>query len=198
MEKNIVWHKGKVTKEDREKLLNQKGVVLWLTGLSGSGKSTLASELEKQLFFKKKLTYVLDGDNVRHGLNSDLSFDEKSRIENIRRVGETAKLFSDAGIITIISFISPYISERDKVRDKMKNGEFIEIYVKCSIEKCEERDVKGLYKKAREGKIENFTGIVSPYEAPLNPEIIVDTENESIEKCIDKILEYLLENGILN
>lgn len=192
MLENIVWHKTKVEKKDRENLFKQKGIVLWFTGLSGSGKSTLAVEIEKKLYEIKKHTYILDGDNIRHGLNNDLDFSENSRKENIRRIGEVAKLFVDAGIITLVSFISPFIQDRENVRKKFQDNEFIEIYVKCSSKECEKRDVKGLYKKAREGKIENFTGIDSPYEEPLNPEIIVDTENNTIEECALKIIEYII------
>ena len=156
---NIKWHHGKITKEDRAKLLNQKGVTIWLTGLSGSGKSTIAVELEHALIENKHQAYILDGDNIRHGLNKNLSFSSEDRTENIRRIGEVAKLFTEANIITIAAFVSPYREDRDNVRKLLDPGGFIEIYVKCSLEVCEARDTKGLYKKARKGEVKDFTGI---------------------------------------
>src|ERR1043166_6038800 len=163
---NITWHEGSVSRQEREKLLNQKGVTVWMTGLSASGKSTIASILEQMLLHKKKHAYRLDGDNVRHGLNKNLGFSAEDRAENIRRIGEVSKLFTDAGVIAITSFISPYKKDRDAVRASMKSGEFIEVYVNVSLETAEKRDPKGLYKKARAGQIKGFTGIDDPYEAP--------------------------------
>ena len=195
--KHIYWHEGRVTKEDREKLLKQKGVVVWLTGLPASGKSTIARELEWRLYNMGKLTYVLDGDNIRHGLNSDLGFSPEDRKENIRRIGEVAKLFADAGIITITSFISPYREDRERARSLLKEGEFIEVYLKCPLEVLMERDPKGLYKKALAGEIKEFTGISAPYEEPLNPEIVLETDKETVEESTEKIISYLKEHGII-
>lgn len=187
---NIVWHDMNVKREDREKLLKQKGIVLWFTGLSGSGKSTVASMLEKRLYNMGKLTYLLDGDNVRHGLNSDLGFSEEDRIENIRRIAELSKLFVDAGIITITTFISPFRNDRERVRELL-GDDFTEIFIDCPLEICEKRDPKGIYKKARLGEIKNFTGIDSPYEEPVNPEITVSTHLNTIDECVDSIISYL-------
>lgn len=187
---NIVWHKTNVTREDRETLLKQKGIVLWFTGLSGSGKSTVAVALEKKLHDMGKLTYLLDGDNVRHGLNKNLGFTDEDRVENIRRISEVAKLFVDSGVITIATFISPFIEERNKVRELLGN-DFVEVYIDCPLEVCEKRDPKGIYHKARKGEIKNFTGIDSPYEKPTNPEITVSTNLNSIEECVDLIIDYL-------
>ncbi|WP_010649742.1 adenylyl-sulfate kinase [Oceanobacillus massiliensis] len=192
---NIVWHNSIVTKEDRGKLNNHKGAVLWFTGLSGSGKSTLTVALEKELYDLGTHTYRLDGDNVRHGLNRNLGFSPEDRAENIRRIGEVSKLMVDAGLVTLTAFISPYRKDRDKVRAILDEHEFIEVYVKCSLEACEERDPKGLYKKARSGEISNFTGIDAPYEEPESPEVIVNTEQLSLEKCVGEIVDYLKENG---
>jgi len=192
---NIKWHHGKVTKEDRVKLLNQKGVTIWLTGLSGSGKSTIAVELEHALVENRRQAYILDGDNIRHGLNKNLGFSPEDRTENIRRIGEVAKLFTDAGIITIAAFISPYREDRDAVRKLLNNGEFIEVYVKCPLDVCEERDTKGLYKKARAGEVNDFTGVSSPYEEPLNPEMTIDSSKLAVEKSTRTILNYLGEKG---
>jgi len=191
---NIVWHKTTIKKSDREYKLKQKSFVLWFTGLSASGKSTIANAVEKKLYDLKFKTYLLDGDNVRHGLNKDLGFDEKSRIENIRRVGETAKLFNDAGLIVLTAFISPFISDRELVRNLFEKGKFLEVYVDASLETCEKRDPKGFYKKARKGEIKNFTGISSPYEPPKNPEIYVSNNGVSIEKISQEIIEYLKKN----
>ena len=193
MENNLTWHDTKITKEQRSKLKNQKPCVLWLTGLSGSGKSTLANALEQRLFTMGYHTYLLDGDNVRHGLNKDLGFDENSRIENIRRIGEVCKLFVDSGLIVLCAFISPFCKERQIIRELLDKGEYIEIFVDTPIEICEKRDPKGLYKKARNGEIKNFTGIDSPYEAPKNPEIHIKSEN--LEENIETILKYLLQKG---
>ena len=193
---NVQWQQTKVTKQDREKILNQKGTVIWFTGLSGSGKTTIAKELEKQLNQQNKLTYLLDGDNIRHGINQDLNFSEEDRKENLRRIKEIVNLFQDAGIITIATFISPYEKERQQTRKKLNNN-YIEIYTKCSIETCEKRDVKGLYKKARQGQIKNFTGIDSPYEPPTNPEITIDTEKQTLEQSVQTIIDYLKEKNYI-
>lgn len=190
---NIKWHHGKITKEDRVKLLNQKGVTIWLTGLSGSGKSTIAVELEHVLIENKHHAYILDGDNIRHGLNKDLGFSPEDRTENIRRIGEVAKLFTDANIIAITAFISPYRKDRDAVRKLLNDGKFIEVYVKCSVDVCEERDTKGLYKKARSGEVKDFTGISAPYEEPHNPELTIDSSKLSVEESARAILNYLIE-----
>ncbi|GLO66314.1 adenylyl-sulfate kinase [Oceanobacillus kimchii] len=190
---NIVWHQSSVKKADRENLNNHKSAVLWFTGLSGSGKSTLSSALESELFSIGTHTYRLDGDNVRHGLNKNLGFSPEDRTENIRRIGEVSKLMVDAGLITLTAFISPYREDRDRVRATLAQGEFIEIYVKCSLDICEVRDPKGLYKKVRLGEINNFTGIDAPYEEPLHPEIIVDTENQTLEESVQMIIQYLKE-----
>ncbi len=197
MDNNIVWHHATVTRERREKLNQHKSVVLWFTGLSGSGKSTLAHALEEQLHQKRSHAYVFDGDNVRHGLCSDLGFSADDRKENIRRIGEMAKLFVDAGVIALTAFISPFKDDRDNVRKLFDGDDFIEVYCHCSIEECERRDVKGLYKRARAGEIPNFTGISSPYDVPENPEISIDTENKNLDECIDQLLEALVKRGIL-
>jgi len=194
-EKFVIPHEHTVTKEDRQKLYRHKSMIVWLTGLSGSGKSTLANELEKRRFEEGCRTYVLDGDNIRKGLNQDLGFSAEDREENIRRIGEVAKLFVDAGILVITAFISPYLKDRKMVRDIMQEGEFVEVFVKCSLEVCEERDPKGLYIKARKGIIKNFTGIDDPYEEPENPELVVETDNLTIEESVDKIWAYLKDNG---
>ncbi len=196
-QKFIIPHEGNIKKEDRQKLKGHKSAILWFTGLSGSGKSTVAHKLEEKLFEMGIHTYVLDGDNIRTGLNKDLGFSAEDREENIRRIGEVAKLFVDAGIIVLSAFISPYIKDRETVRNLVEEGEFIEIYVKCPLEVCEQRDVKGLYKKAREGIIKNFTGIDDPYEEPKNPEIIVETDKETLEESVNKIINYLKEKGYL-
>jgi adenylylsulfate kinase len=194
---NIVWHDSKVTKEDRQKLNGHKSVVLWFTGLSGAGKSTLSVEVEKELHQRGIRTYILDGDNIRHGLNKDLGFSAEDRKENIRRIGEVAKLMVDAGIVTLTAFISPYREDREMVRQLLGEKEFIEIYVKCSLEECERRDPKGLYKKARAGEIKGFTGIDDPYEEPENPELVVETDKQTLEESIKQIIAYLEENGYL-
>ncbi len=197
MEKNIVWQNTKVDLADRENILKQKGCILWFTGLSGSGKSTVAAELEKKLNAENYFTYLLDGDNIRHGLNSDLSFSQEERKENIRRIGEVACLFKDSGLITLLSFISPYRKDRDVVRKKAGEGRFVEIFVECPLEVCEERDVKGLYKMAREGKIKDFTGINAPYEKPEAPEISLNTDQMSLEECVTCIWTHLKEQKII-
>lgn len=191
---NIIWHDSEVTKEERQKRNGHKSAVIWFTGLSGSGKSTVSVALEKALFNEGKQTYRLDGDNVRHGLNKNLGFSPEDRTENIRRIGEVAKLMVDAGSITLTAFISPYKQDRDNVRAILEDEEFIEVYTKCSVEECENRDPKGLYKKARSGEIPEFTGISAPYEAPDHPEIILDTEHESIDQSVDRVIQYLKQH----
>jgi len=197
IKQNIVWHQASISLGDREKILNQKPFVLWFTGLSASGKSTIANIVEKKLFMRKYKTYLLDGDNVRHGLNSDLSFDQKSRIENIRRIGEVAKLFLDAGIISLGAFISPFRSDRKMVRSLFKDGEFIEIFIDANLKTCEQRDPKGMYKKARAGDIKEFTGISSPYEAPQNPEIHIKNDKLTPEEASSQIISYLVNNNYI-
>ena len=194
---NVIWHKGKVTKEKREKMLNQKGVLLWFTGLSGSGKSTIAHEVEWRLFQMGKLAYVLDGDNIRHGLNGDLGFSPEDRKENIRRISEVAKLFVELGVITMAAFISPYSRDRKRARSLLNDGEFIEIYVKCPLETLKRRDPKGLYEKALKGEIKEFTGISAPYEEPEEPDLIIETDKESIEEAVEKVLNYLKDKEIV-
>ncbi len=193
---NVTWHDTTITKEDREKRNGHKGVVVWLTGLSGCGKSTIATELQKKLFDMGAQVYILDGDNVRHGLNGDLGFSPADREENIRRIGEVAHLFAEAGHIAITSFISPYIKDRDRARKLNEDGEFIEVHVTAPLEVCEERDPKGLYKKARTGEIPQFTGISAPYEEPGNPEIVLETDQLTVEESAEKVIEYMKENGI--
>ena len=185
---NIVWHNQSITKEKRLTLLNQKPCILWFTGLSGSGKSTIANAVELELFKRGRKTYLLDGDNVRHGLNKDLGFSEQDRIENIRRIGEVAKLFVDSGLIVLTAFISPFKSDRQIARSLVKYDEFIEVFIDTPLEVCEQRDPKGLYKKARDGAIKNFTGISSPYEAPVEPQIHIKTDEHSIEECVDIVI----------
>jgi adenylylsulfate kinase len=196
-EKNIVWHDTNITKNDRNSLLNQKPCVLWFTGLSGSGKSTIANAVEKKLFNKSRKTYLLDGDNVRHGLNKDLGFLESDRIENIRRIGEVSKLFVDAGLIVLTAFISPFKSDRQIAKSLVGYDEFIEIFIDTPLEICEERDSKGFYKKARSGAIKNFTGIDSPYEKPENPQIHIQTVKNTIEECVDIIINHLIKFGYI-
>jgi len=194
---NIIYHHATVTRERRNQLNNHKSVVLWFTGLSGSGKSTMAHALEERLFKKGCRTFVLDGDNVRHGLNSNLSFSDKDRKENIRRVGEVSKIMMEAGFITMTAFISPFREDRIAVRNLISNGDFIEIYCKASLETCEARDVKGLYKRARAGEIKNYTGISSPYEVPKNADLIIDTEQETIESSVSIIISFLKKKTII-
>lgn len=194
---NVTWHEGSVSREERQQLLNQKGVTVWMTGLSASGKSTIACILEQMLLHKKKHAYRLDGDNIRMGLNKNLGFSAEDRAENIRRIGEVAKLFTDAGVIAITSFISPYKKDRDAVRASNKPGEFIEVYVNVSLEAAEKRDPKGLYKKARAGQIKGFTGIDDPYEAPEKAEIVIDTETTSPADAAQQIMSYLEKRGFL-
>ena len=194
---NITWHETTVTAEDREKLLNQKGCVIWFTGLSGSGKSTLANAVEQVLHQQRHHTYVLDGDNVRHGLNKNLGFSPEDREENIRRIGEVAKLFADAGTVVMTAFISPYRADRDQARALIADGRFVEVFVDCPLEVCEERDTKGLYKKARAGEIKEFTGISAPYEPPLNPEVTINSAALSIEECAEAVVSVLVKSGLV-
>lgn len=194
---NITWHEGHITRGDREALLGQKGVTVWLTGLSGSGKSTIAVAAEHALLRSGRLGYVLDGDNIRHGLNANLGFSPEDRTENIRRIGEVAKLFADAGVIVFTSFISPYRADRDAVRAIMDPGRFVEVLVDASLETCESRDVKGLYQKARAGEIPEFTGISAPYEPPENPELVLDTNVQSVRESVAELVRYLEKGGFL-
>lgn len=194
---NTVWHHATVTRKRREEKNNHKSAVLWFTGLSGAGKSTLAHAVEEQLFQYGYNTFVLDGDNIRHGLCGDLSFSNEDRKENIRRISETAKLMLDAGVITLTAFISPFRAERAMARSLMPHGDFIEIHCYCPLSVCEERDVKGLYKKARKGEIKDFTGISSPYEEPENPEIRIDTGSNSLDDCVKKVIELMRSRNIL-
>lgn len=188
---DIVWHNATVSHQQRADLKQQKPVLLWFTGLSGSGKSTVANAVESKLLLLGKHSYLLDGDNVRHGLNKDLGFSDADRVENIRRIGEVAKLFVDSGAIVLTAFISPFISDRQQVRELLTHGQFLEVFIDTPIEVCEQRDPKGLYKKARAGEIKNFTGIDSAYEAPVTPEIHIKTANASIEECADLIVKQL-------
>ena len=195
---NIVWHETTVSKAERESVNGHRGFTVWLTGLSGSGKSTLANMLEKALWERGVRSYVLDGDNVRHGLNKDLGFSPDDRTENIRRIGEVAALFTEAGVANVTAFISPYRSDRDSVREIMKDGDFIEIYVACELDECEKRDPKGLYKKARAGEIPEFTGISAPYEEPEKAELVVDTTNQKPEESLAVIVDFLDSGGYLS
>lgn len=193
---NTVWHRATVTRTCREQLNNHRGAVIWFTGLSGSGKSTLAHAVEARLHQSGCRTFVLDGDNVRHGLCADLGFSSVARTENIRRVGEAAKLFIEAGVIVLTAFISPFKADRDKVRAMLPEGDYVEIYCHCPIEICENRDVKGLYKRARAGEISDFTGISSPYEVPSSPDLVVNTGNQSLEDSVKVVLEFLEKNNV--
>ncbi len=197
---NVTWQDGEVPREDRYQLIRQRGATIWFTGLSGSGKSTIAIALEKTLFNKSTMSYRLDGDNVRLGINKNLGFSEQDRKENIRRIGEIAKLFSDAGMISLSSFISPYKADRDEVRrlHEEANLPFVEVFVDCSLAVAEKRDPKGLYKKARAGEIKNFTGIDDPYEEPANPEIHLHSDQQTLEEEVNEILNLLRERGIVN
>jgi adenylylsulfate kinase len=194
---NVVWHGTSVTKAERSTQKKQTPSILWFTGLSGSGKSTIANALESKLYEMGYHTYLLDGDNIRHGLNKNLGFSDEDRVENIRRIGEVAKLFVDAGIIVMTAFISPFRADRDMVRAIVGEGEFTEIFVDTPLELCEERDPKGLYKKARAGQIKNFTGLDSPYEAPVKPELVIKTAERSVEELADDIVAYLKQSGLL-
>ena len=193
---NITWHQSEIDQAAREELLKQKGCVIWLTGLSGSGKSTVANQVAAHLHQSGRITYVLDGDNIRHGLNKNLGFSPEDRQENIRRIGEVAKLFADAGLITTTAFISPYRQDRDAVRDIMSPDRFIEVFVDCPLEVCENRDPKGLYKKARAGELKGFTGIDAPYEAPQSPELVVNTNELDVAGCTEQVIDYLMEHGL--
>lgn len=197
---NIAWHEGEISRDDRAKVLGHQGCTLWLTGLSGSGKSTIGVALEHALIQMGKLAYRLDGDNVRHGLNANLGFSAEDREENIRRVGEVAKLFADAGVITISSFISPYQRDRDQVRTIHEESgvAFLEVFIDTPLEVCESRDPKGLYKKARAGEIKGFTGIDDPYEAPQRPEVHIQTDEQSIEDSANQLIEALRAHGIID
>lgn len=192
--KHIAWHDHHISKSDRAEQKQQKPCLIWFTGLSGSGKSTVANALEKQLFIDGHHTYLLDGDNIRHGLSNDLGFSNDDRIENIRRIGEAAKLFVDAGLIVMTAFISPFRGDREIARSLIDDNEFIEVYMSASLEVCEQRDPKGLYKKARAGIIPNFTGIDSDYEAPLKPEITLDTALDTTDECVVKIVNFLKQH----
>jgi len=197
LDNNIHWHKALVSPTERESRNGHKSVILWFTGFSGSGKSTLAHAVERRLFELNCATFVLDGDNVRHGLCVDLEFSQQDRIENIRRIGEMAKLFTEAGMIALTAFISPYASDRDRVRALVEPDRFVEIYCCCSVEMCEKRDVKGLYAKARKGLIKDFTGISSGYEAPMNPELSINTEELSLNECVDQVMAYLKLKNVI-
>ncbi|WP_406946327.1 adenylyl-sulfate kinase [Halobacillus sp. SY10] len=190
---NITWHDSKVEKVERQQLKKHQSPVLWFTGLSGSGKSTLSVEVEKALFELGVHSYRLDGDNVRHGLNKNLGFSPEDRTENIRRIGEVAKLMNDAGLVTLTAFISPYREDRDSARELFEDGEFIEVYTKCSLEEAENRDPKGLYKKARSGEIKGFTGIDAPYEEPSAPELVVETDKNTLEDSVKQVITFLQE-----
>jgi adenylylsulfate kinase len=195
---NIVWSHSDVTKDARWRLNGHRSAVIWFTGLSGSGKSTVANALERHLHQIAMRTYILDGDNIRHGLNSDLGFDEHSRTENIRRIGEVSRLFVDAGVMVLTAFISPFRTDRDLVREMLPEREFIEVFVDCPLEVCEQRDVKGLYKRARKGEIPNFTGIDSPYEAPYDPEIVINTAAQGLHESTGVILNYLAAHDYID
>jgi adenylylsulfate kinase len=198
MSNNIIKHNHSVTKQQRSKIKNQKPCILWFTGLSGSGKSTIANALEIELNRLGKHTYLLDGDNIRLGLNKGLTFSNTDRVENIRRIGEVSKLFVDSGLFVLTAFISPFQNDRDMVRELVEDKELIEIFIDTPLEVCESRDPKGLYQKARDGEIPNFTGISSPYEAPINPEIVIKTDRLSIDQSIEEILKYLEIEGYLD
>lgn len=200
MEKSpdVYWHEHNIKKESRQKLHGHESFIIWFTGLSGSGKSTIANALERKLHEKGNSTYLLDGDNIRHGLNKDLAFSKEDRMENIRRIGEVAKLFIDSGLIVLTAFVSPYHADRQLVRGLVEQKEFIEVFVDCSIETCEGRDPKGLYRKARAGEIKQFTGISDPYEVPQKPEIVVNSDQLSIDACAEIIYNYLIDHGYVN
>lgn len=197
MSNHIVWHTHKVTRAERASIKNQKPCLLWFTGLSGSGKSTIANALDVALFERGYHTFLLDGDNVRHGLNRDLGFSDEDRVENIRRIGEVSKLFTDSGLIVLSAFISPFTSDRRMVRNLLPAGEFIEVFLDTPLETCEQRDPKGLYGKARAGQITNFTGIDSPYERPERPEIRLDTSVQTVDDCVQQLIGYLLERELI-
>lgn len=194
---NVVWHHATVTRSRREAMNGHRSVILWFTGLSGAGKSTLAHAVEEELHRMSCRTFVFDGDNVRHGLCADLGFSVADRKENIRRVGEMAKLFVETGVIALTAFISPLREDRERVRSLVPHGDFFEIYCRCPLEVCEQRDVKGLYRRARAGEIKDFTGISSPYEEPDSPELVVDTGALSLEECVAKVVDLLKERGVI-
>ena len=198
MSRNIIYHNALVTREKRNQLNKHKSVIIWFTGLSGSGKSTLAHSVEERLHELNCKTFVLDGDNVRHGLSSNLDFSDDDRKENIRRIGEAAKLMMEAGVITMTAFISPFEKDRNLIREILPKGDFIEIYCKASLEVCESRDVKGLYKRSRSGEIKNYTGIDSPYEPPSDPELVIDSGNELLEVSVTRIVKFLRDKEIIN
>ena len=194
---NTVWHESTITRQHREQLNAHKSTIIWFTGLSGAGKSTLAHAVEERLHQMGCRVFVIDGDNVRHGLCADLGFSDQDRVENIRRVGELAKLFVEAGVMALTAFISPFKADRDKVRQLVPTGDFIEIYCQASLDICEQRDVKGLYKRARAGEIPDFTGISSPYEVPEDPELVVETGTQALEICVDQVIDYLRKHNIV-
>ncbi|GGC84762.1 adenylyl-sulfate kinase [Thalassobacillus devorans] len=194
---NITWHESTVNKEERQQMNNHKSPVLWFTGLSGSGKSTVSVALENALYERGIRSYRLDGDNIRHGLNKNLGFSPEDRKENIRRIGEVAKLMNDAGLVTLTAFISPYREDRNQVRELLGEDEFVEVFVKCSLEECEKRDPKGLYQKARSGEIKGFTGIDAPYEEPANPEVVVETDKQTLEESVNSIIDYLMKKNCI-
>jgi adenylyl-sulfate kinase len=196
--KDIVWHDHKITRAERAANKNQKPCLLWFTGLSGSGKSTIANALDVALHERGYHTFLLDGDNVRHGLCSDLGFSDEDRVENIRRIGEVSKLFADAGLIVLSAFISPFTSDRRMVRKLFPAGEFIEVFMDTPLDTCEDRDPKGLYKKARAGEIKRFTGIDSPYEAPPHPEVRLDTSTMSVDQCVEALIQHLSNNNLIH
>lgn len=195
---NLTWHAGQIGRAEREALLGQRGATVWLTGLSGSGKSTLATVVEAEIVRRGKLAYVLDGDNVRHGLNVDLGFSPEDRTENIRRIGEVAKLFTDCGVLVFTSFISPYRADRAQVRALFEAGDFIEVYLDADVAACEARDPKGLYRRARAGEIPEFTGVSAPYEAPEKPELTIDTAGQAVPESARVLLSYLEKRGVLS
>ncbi|PLR96831.1 adenylyl-sulfate kinase [Bacillus sp. T33-2] len=197
MSSHITWHECAVSKGDRQRLNQHKSCVLWFTGMSGSGKSSIANEVDRRLYSLGKRSYVLDGDNIRHGLNKGLGFSREDRVENIRRIGEVSKLFADSGVIVLTAFISPFAEDRNRVREIFPSGEFIEIFVDCPLSVCEQRDPKGLYQKARKGEIREFTGIDSPYEPPSTPELVIESHKYSIDECAHLVVGYLRENGII-
>jgi len=194
---NVVWHQATVTRKRREAANGHRSAILWFTGLSGAGKSTLAHAVEERLYQRGARTFVFDGDNVRHGLCSDLGFSDTDRQENIRRIGEISKLIIEAGVIALTAFISPFRADRDRVRALADNGDFIEIYCRASVDECESRDVKGLYARARSGEIKAFTGVSSPYEEPLNPELVVDTGSLALDECVELVLSFLQAEGVV-
>ncbi|MFT4800471.1 MAG: adenylylsulfate kinase [Flavobacteriaceae bacterium] len=198
MEKNVIPHSYQISIKDRKKMNNQNSFLIWFTGLSGSGKSTIANVVEQKLYAMGIKTYTLDGDNIRKGINKDLSFTPEDRTENIRRIAETANLMIDAGLVTLAAFVSPYKKDRDTIRSIVKEVNFVEVFINTSLEECERRDVKGLYKKARAGEIKNMTGISAPYEAPENPEILINTEKETVESAVEKIIDYITPKLQLN